>query len=509
MAKLPIKADTADAQKKIRQLAQEVLKLHKEGSKTINPKIGNGRATMPRAGATGVASGGVGGGSSMALGGAVAGFTGALTTAGISAATAALDKFGLSVLRMTTGISGVSSKIDKYNQAIAVFEEPEKEALQRGDVLDALDDQKRSHKSKTIAHEFGYSKTFRDVAGVEGNGVADKLQAWIDKSLTGSFDELKKTAVELKKLGLTFEDLKSNSTWENLAKIISAYEEAGKDGSNELEPLAQKIFGARQIGAIRKLVEQDWQTLARKQEEDFAKQIPEEQVRTILQHTAQSEAIRRQKEIEALKQPDATMIDKGAQIQLETEQLKTRAIAGDASGIATTARKEFEKETGIDKYHNAIETTLKSFLPAWQQSLFGLNSYYFDEKSGQAQSAKDSWNQGNFIDGALKWILPKAHQELYQLDRWFYDKPQEKIEKIEPVKQPLPPKENNNLGAGMGVEKLTSANNKLANSFSSATNDLVLQLKTNTEATNKMTNAINSQKQQNTVVAGNSTATFA
>ena len=149
MAKLKIKGDTKDAQQKIKQLAKDVKKLHDQAQKPIRPNAQIGRSNIGnRTNLKG-----------FAVGGAVSGLTHTAASKGIDLTSMAIEKFGLSLLRMGTGISGLNAKIEKYNEAIAVFQDPEKEALKRGDTLDAWDDQKRSHKSPSLAHEFANATT--------------------------------------------------------------------------------------------------------------------------------------------------------------------------------------------------------------------------------------------------------------------------------------------------------------------------------------------------------------
>lgn len=426
MGKLKIKGDTKDAQQKIKQLAKDVKKLHDQAQKPIRPNAQFGRInTANRTNLKG-----------FAVGGAISGLTHTAASKGIDLTSMAIEKFGLSLLRMGTGISGLNAKIEKYNEAIAVFQDPEKEALKRGDTLDAWDDQRRSHKSPTLAHEFANATTFRDVAGVQGQMVADKAQAYFDQlSAGGTIDDLKKNGQILDQLGLTYQDLLNNSTWQNLAKILKAYEVAAQDGMNELEPLFQQIFGSRNIGTIRKLVGQNWVGKAQKEEKEFEQSLPNEQVKKLLIETDKSEAIRREKEREELKQPLPEKITEGAQFELDTARLKTRALNGEGKAISLEAKEELGDLWGGVTGENGLFGQLKNF----------------------------------FLGG---------------------DEKEKEKEVIKPIQQPQQKQQQNiktNEGAGMGTEKLSST-------FSNGVTELSQQLKANSEATRKMTSAINNSK---------------
>ena len=95
--------------------------------------------------------------------------------------------------------------------------------------------------------------------------------------------------------------------------------------------------------------------------------------------------------------------------------------------------------------------------------------------------------------GLLKNLLLDGDDKEKEVIKPIQYPQQKQQEFIKPIQFPQPKQQNikSNVGAGMGTEKLS-------NTFSKGVNELSHQLKANSEATRKMTSAINHSKVSST-----------
>ena len=376
-AEVKITANTRDAQQKIQRLKKEVDNLDKlaKKPKTINVK-GNGKL------------GGVAGAAGSAIGaGAVA--TGNLIADAIKGF---IKQYIPSVARLSAGLLGkgfglqeleravtrITPKFRSLMDALDTFGNPGTEALDRADRIDALDDERRSHNSQTLAEEYAYSKAFSNIAGVNGSQLVDRVQSLLDMATSGSISEMDRAWKQLNGFGVTYEDIQKGSTWQVLQKMLAAYAAAGADGENELEPNMQQIVGKRQMAAVRKIG--DGTELAQ-QTADLVKEFNEriQNQQEILRYAAQSEVTRAVADIESMAVPNEGFTRKGpngedidgyimaeAKNILKAAELKTGMIgdvgeAGEAvknmlSAVANDA------QPAIQEIKNKL---LSSLLPSW------------------------------------------------------------------------------------------------------------------------------------------------
>lgn len=365
-AEVKITANTRDAQQKIQRLKKEVDNLDKlaKKPKTINVK-GNGKL------------GGVAGAAGSAIGaGAVA--TGNLIADAIKGF---IKQYIPSVARLSAGLLGkgfglqeleravtrITPKFRSLMDALDTFGNPGTEALDRADRIDALDDERRSHNSQTLAEEYAYSKAFSNIAGVNGSQLVDRVQSLLDMATSGSISEMDRAWKQLNGFGVTYEDIQKGSTWQVLQKMLAAYAAAGADGENELEPNMQQIVGKRQMAAVRKIG--DGTELAQQAAEltqEFNERIQNQQ--EILREAAQSEVTRAKADIQNMAIPEEGLhyINDEADNQLSTAELKTGMIgdvdkAGEAVGNMLSEVADIA-EPAIQEIKNKL---LSSLLPSW------------------------------------------------------------------------------------------------------------------------------------------------
>lgn len=256
-AEVKITANTRDAQQKIQKLRHEVDQLDRQvkkpkkvniitngvsGGSGAFGRIGGGMrnlGSMVKAGAKGIG---------LAASTAVGTFIGSA----IGEVVSALMAFSPAILRASTGLSGVGMRLKKFMTVLEAYGHPEEEALNRANNIDALDDERRNHNTATLSQEAGYRQAWEEVAGVNAPMMLDKVHEVIGQARSGVFSEMQEGWGILDKFGITNEDLNS-SVWEVMAKMLKAYNDAGLDGKNELQPVMQKLFGNRYMGVVRKM----------------------------------------------------------------------------------------------------------------------------------------------------------------------------------------------------------------------------------------------------------------
>ena len=333
MAKVKITGDTRDAQQKVTKLRKEVERLDREAKK---PKKINVQGRGGITGALGKVGGGIGGALQVAGGNLISQFIQGLKQyipAVLRVVSGSLGK-ALGLEELEKAVTKVTPKIKNLVDVIETFGNPGEEALNRADRIDALDDERRSHNSKSLAEEYAYSKAFSNIAGVNGTQIVDRLQSLIDMATSGNISEMEKAWGQLRGFGVTYSDLEKGSTWEVLVKMLAAYRRAGLDGQNELEPALQQIVGKRQMAAIRKIGDGvELREQAQLLEKEFNTRIQDQQ--RILEEASKSEVTRAIADIQSMAIPTEGLhyINDEANSQLSLATLKTGMI-GD-TGTAT------------------------------------------------------------------------------------------------------------------------------------------------------------------------------
>ena len=276
MAKIKITADTKDAQAKVKKLKADVLELQKTIQKRTTMQINadgsrhytttetyhySGRGMKTRYTSVGVNAGGsgtnagAGGKWSNVINGMASGASASVASLIINNIPFIFASLGKVIDTLTMGATNLQSMgetLRKYMELGDAITNPAKGSLARGDSLDALDDERRANKSATLGDEVAWREAFTNQTGTHADQLLQRGQSFFDMATSGNPDEMEKAWKVLAPTGLTFSDLQSGSTWENLLKLIEAYHKAGEDGMNELEPVMQEIFGRRGMAALRK-----------------------------------------------------------------------------------------------------------------------------------------------------------------------------------------------------------------------------------------------------------------
>ena len=350
MAVVKIKGDTSDAQNKIKKLRKEVDKLDKECKKPKKIKV-SGSGGGSRGGS------GVGGMMQVAGGNLISQFMGQATQY-----IGALGRVATMVIGRSLGLKELEKSFDKLmpkakqlSELLQTFGSPGETAIERAYALDALDDERRSHNTKSLAEEAGYSSAFSSVAGADGTQIIEKMQNLFEQATSGKISEMTEAWKLLKGFGVTFDDLQNKSTWENLITILKNYGAAGADGNNELQPQMQTIVGQRQMATIRKIGDgTSFEQKAMALITDFKERISDDKVDKILQAADEAEFLDAQKRNEMFNLPTVALrhADKDgnvknghvinqAQNQLENEMIKT-GLMGNSKDAIEAMRMEGE-----------------------------------------------------------------------------------------------------------------------------------------------------------------------
>ena len=260
-AEVKIKGDTRDAQAKIKQLQKEVDRLDKACRKPKKVNVSTpgifGSFGAGFAGSSGAAKNIAHYGSMVKMGAKGIGMAastalGTFIGSALGEVVSALIAFSPAILRATTGLTGVGMRLQKFMSVLETYGHPEQEALKRANNLDALDDERRNHRTATLSEEAGYSRAWTAVAGSAAPMMLDKVTDLIGQANSGVMSEMLAGWGVLDKFGIKQDDL-TKPVWEVVAKMLKAYNDAGLDGQNELEPAMQKLFSSKYMGIVRKL----------------------------------------------------------------------------------------------------------------------------------------------------------------------------------------------------------------------------------------------------------------
>ena len=355
MAEVKLTANTSDAQRKIKQLKQDIDKLDKQvkAPKKYNLQT-KGFNTTSVAGGAGLSSKSMGmavAGGSM-LGGIAASAFSKLVNV-LSAAVPALLKFGL-------GIDNVNGLMKKWGNALEAYSNAPERALSHADSMDALDDERRAHGTKTLAEEFGYSEAYRNVGGNEfNNQILTRIETLVEQAKAGNIEAIKTISTLDTYKGLTAvgdrgemqeeyaigSHLHEMNTYEILAEILRGYHGAKQQGDYTKIDALTKFLGRRGIGIANKLgdvtdVERQAQLLAAKWNETHGNET------AIMNAAAESELIRSQGRIYNYGVPAGgeQNIITGANNEVEAAKLAYEALGKDSLQIGDKALEEMGKD---------------------------------------------------------------------------------------------------------------------------------------------------------------------
>lgn len=514
MAKIKIQGDTKDAQSKIKALAKDLDKLEQKAKKPIKPNVKASTKSSVSAKEKSMSHQGNFGKSfnkkdifdstvkSNMIGSA---FGGAFMKV-IDLVLGSATELGKGFIRLTTGVSGLGSKLEKFQNALEIYNEPQKEALERADKIDALDDERRSHNTKTNAEEYGWSEAFVSESGANGQAVVDKLQSYLDMATSGDHDEMTKAWKNLNPIGIKWSEVEKGNTWEILAKMLKAYSEAGKDGMNELEPAFRQIFNSKQMGVIRKMG--DGSKFTRKAsllKTEYDKSISPNESK-ILDAADEAEMIRAKAKIHDMAIPESGIkyIIEGAQHQLDSAKLNEQMLGDNANQIVKETVQQGLKD--ITPPNLSFSSPLLSGNIPLVELGKSLNNKVWEQARNWNDSRLDerlqNADKASRRDGVYKGLFHWDHKTLPNGKEQYTS-----FNPIEPIMRAEAKIEHSAIDAATKAIQ-NEINTKLQ--VGQYIKDLVNQLRTNTEATNRMNNTMqkNSVNSSQSINNNSSTAVF-
>lgn len=372
MAEIKLTANTRDAQQKVQKLRRDVDNLDRQCRKPKRITITGGLS----GGLSGLASGKSGGirnlgtmvkSGAKGIGLAASTAVGTFIGSAIGEVVSALMAFSPAILRATSGITGVGMRLKKFMTVLETYGHPQEEALKRANTLDALDDERRNHNTATLSQEAAYRQAWEEQAGTFAPMMLDKVSDLMGQAKSGVMSEMLAAWGTLDLFGLTQEDLQK-PVWEVIAKMLQAYNAAGQDGMNELEPAMQKLFGSRYMGVVRKMgdgssyITRAQELAAYLQERGFDDPAN-------LDAAAKAELLQGLAKMEDLLLPATahTFALEGAQNEYDTARLKTQMLGATATADLAPLFDEVTGDLmgtlGVAKEIPVIGSMISPFLP--------------------------------------------------------------------------------------------------------------------------------------------------
>lgn len=441
-------------------------------------------------------------------GGLVSGVTGSITSFFVNEIPLIFSLIGKgidSLTRGATNLQGMGETLKKYMELGEAITNPARGALERGDKLDALDDERRSHNSATIGDEKAWRGAFTKATGTNADQILKSAQAYFDMATSGNLEEMDKAWKALTPTGIRWNDLEKGSTWENLVKLIEAYHKAGEDGVNELEPSMQKIFGKRGMDVIRKAgdassIRSDFVELRK----TYAKYVEPNEL-AILEATDKAEMTREKASIVDLGLPAGAerFIEKGANDVLDISKIKYELYGDgrDAKMRDVMQEEKSDNQNPANRQEQKVGSSEKS------------NSFSNDSHN------EKKYNQEEY-KGLFHWdhkVLPDGREQYTSFDPLGQSvKLYEKLYRAVPLLQKGFSIDADTTNSTLMQKYLNLAPNKASQTsvanpeLNQSMKDLSNQLRLNTSATTKMTNSFQQSKSSNNTptVNINATATF-
>ena len=288
-----------------------------------------------------------------ALGGLAAGALSKLVNV-LSAAVPALLKFGL-------GIDNVNGLMKKWSGTLDTYSNAPERAMTNADSMDALDDERRAHGTKTLAEEFGWSEAYRNVGGADfNNQILTRVETLVEQAKAGNIEAIDtiKSLDTLKGYTDSVGDsremtpdyaiashLNEMNTYEVLAEILKGYHNAKAEGDYTKIDALTKFLGRRGVGIANKL--NDVSEVERQKEiyaEDW-KRIHTNET-TVMAAAGVSEIERSRGKIYNYGVPSGgeQNIINGALNEAASNKMAYKALAGTNSEIIDGVSDEFSKD---------------------------------------------------------------------------------------------------------------------------------------------------------------------
>ena len=252
MAKFTLKADTKDAQKKLKDLRKEIDRLDKDAAKKREIQM---KGTLKK---SGIATGGMSmvGTAAVSMGSFVGNLGANLVTSALSKLATALSAIIPLILRFGFGFKNLVGMANKWSKALEVAGNAPEHALKAADTLDALDDERRAQRTATLGETYAWDRAFKDIIGDAFKSQMLQRVENLVQGARGGDESSIQTLAALDKfdgnkwiLGSQMESMSSPELLYNIIKIFNERKTAGDfTSSKEME----KLFGVRNMGAIAK-----------------------------------------------------------------------------------------------------------------------------------------------------------------------------------------------------------------------------------------------------------------
>ena len=437
MAKVELKANTQDAQKKIQKLRQEIDKLDKQvkSPKKYNLQTkGLGVGSM----AGGLGLGGRAMGMTVAAGSAIGGLAATALTklvGVLSAAIPALLKFGL-------GIDNVNGLMKKWSGALESYSNAPEKALDRAMQMDALDDEKRAHGTKSVGEEVAWYEAYKSIAGNDFNSMLlTKFETLLEQVKSGDVNAIETvkqfdtmtgyTATgprgEMEEEWAIANHLNKMNTYEFMTEMLKGYNAALAKGDYSKTDAMLKLVGNRGISAIRKLG--DLSTLE-KDKADIQKQwesvLPPEVEQKLLQAASDAEKQAAMAKVFEYAVPESGLknVATGAQTDYDSKKLSFDTLGSNEEVVdSALAQMESDWNTIVDQavtspLGKAIKDAVVEQLKQYGEQLSGLIDNIGDLTETVKQIRDTNLYDkliGEHIDAGLEWLMPSpdATEQLY------------------------------------------------------------------------------------------------
>ena len=375
MAKFTLKADTKDAQKKLKDLRKEIDKLDKEAAKKREIQM---KGSLKK---SGIATGGLGltGAAAVSMGSFVGGLGVSLVTSALSKLAQVIGGTIPLILKFGFGFKNLIGLASKWGKALDVASNAPEHALKSADTLDALDDERRAHGNKTLAEEYAWDTAYKDFAGdAYKNQILQRIENLKNSALGGDAEsikilsELDELQAENARLGPQSDqfgnlwkigsNLADMSTHELFYRILEIYNKRKGAGDMSTASTLEKLIGARGMGVVGKLGDignltarrdeyiNEWnQIFSGLSDEEVKKLSPEERARFAREHEArllaaadESEKIRGKGRIHTMFIPKNGIdnVTLGAQNEADANRLASKAITDDPKDVWEAAKNE-------------------------------------------------------------------------------------------------------------------------------------------------------------------------
>lgn len=532
MAKFTLKADTKDAQKKLKDLRKEIDKLDKDAAKKREIQM---KGALKK---SGIATGGMGlvGTAAVSMGSFVGNMGANLVSSALSKLASAIGAVIPLILKFGFGFNNIIGMASKWGKALEVAGNAPEHALKAADTLDALDDERRAHNNKSNAEEYAWDRAFKDYAGdAYKNQLIQRIENLRTTALGGDEESIKQLAAldyfdgNKWSIGSELENL---STHELFYKILESYNKRKAQGDLSLAPILEKVIGARGMGVIGKLGDVSNLTSRRdayieawnkafsgltdeeikKMSPDMVDAIAKNREALQLEYADAAEKIRGEGDVYNYVIPRGGMqnVRIGAQNQADAAKLASQALTNDGKQILDAAMKEAgaDLETLSTQYNNSpfgkwITNNIVNPISGFAEKVSTKINEFVEVAGSRFEEFKDKLEEiqnkleepAEFIKKHVPWgdynlsnigqneLMQAQYGSIIPTKIWTFG-PDDPDKAINP--SPVTPSERQIAAFGKSAYTALGMSEKQAEEMMAARNEM----KSNTEALKKMTDAV-------------------